>query len=329
MGQLCCVLKMNQEVKSIQLVTRDSRNGSYIIPNVDNKLQDLIRKVYQKDHRSISTINLKDKRIGEEGGRYLAVALPYYSHIHYLYLSNCCLTPNVCQALSFPFKDLTELLELNLSDNDILAEGAMQISEGLVYMRQLLLLNLENTRLGPIGINMLTEALLFTKTLQVLNLAKNDIGPAGARCLSGILTEVVSLRNLDISCNNIGEQGAEALSTGILQLEELQSLGIGNNNIRTAGLLGIIENLAVTIVELGLEMNNIDDYGLIKLIEKAHYFVNLKVLILDLNLITDKGAKEFSSLKTLDLAVLSLVGCEVGQYRKELTLANLGTEILF
>lgn len=325
----CCISKPIEESPQQRSQIESRGPDNFSIPSMHPRIQCLIELVYKKKHLSTPSINLNDKFIGDDGGRYLAVVLPYYFHITTLLLKNCSIGLLAAQALSLPLKDLVNLLELDLSQNELGPEGAQKISEGVVYMRKLETLNIERAKLGPRGLVTLSESLLFTRNLKILKLGQNGVGPTGVSSLAKVLRDVTQLSCLELHDNDIGVAGAYGLSSGLFYLRELKKLGLGGNSLEDSGLSSLAAVLPESLVELGLERNIITDGGLSLLLERLRTYRRLKALMLDENPITRKSGKGLAEfLESGRLSVIGLVGCDMSECRTELSLSGPSTDIL-
>lgn len=330
MKSSCCVKHSDSSITNNKVAGETPGTENYCIPDMHHKIHYLIQLVYTKRQYSVHSISLNGKIIGEEGGRYLAVVLPYYNHITELLLCNCGIGTMSCQALSFPLKELVNLKNFDISNNELGPEGAQKISEGLLYMQALDSLNLENTKLGPRGVVVISESLLSVRNLQVLQLGNNDIGPAGVAGVAKVFQDFVSLKCLELHENRIMPQGAFALAAGMKHLDQLEKLTLGRNCIQNAGMLSVLGALPRTLSELRVESNGLDDEAVLELAARLPGFPGMSILMLDENDITEKGARAIAeAISGMNLTILGLVDCSVYHCRKELTLAGLNTDILF
>jgi len=132
----------------------------------------------------LTTLNLTNNDIGDDGTRALAEALPRN------------------QALQ----------TLNLGRNEIGDDGARALAEALPRNQALQTLNLGRNEIGDDGARALAEALPRNQALQTLNLGRNEIGDDGARALAEALLRNQALQALDLDGNwNIGSEAEAAL----------------------------------------------------------------------------------------------------------------------
>ena len=145
-------------------------------------------------------------------------------------LSRCGLLLDGAVSLSAGLKSCRQLVELNISDNNIGPLGMWCLAEGLKSCRQLVELNISENNIGSHGMSSLAEGLQYCTNLQVLNLITNDITSDGVAAIVGVMKRCKYLQKLDLSKNSIGVDGAAVLVGGwqhksMLRLSLYISLG--------------------------------------------------------------------------------------------------------
>ena len=166
------------------------------------KISDTIIRVAQNDP-SLTSLNLGDNRIGDDGAKALATAL----------------------------KNNTSLTSLNLLGNRIGDDGAKALATALETNTSLTSLELGFNRIGADGATALATALKNNTSLTSLNLLNNDIGDEGANALAAALKTNTSLTSLELGFNGIGADGAKALAAALKTNTSLTSLNLVNNGI--------------------------------------------------------------------------------------------------
>jgi hypothetical protein len=122
-------------------------------------------------------------------------------------------------------KENTSLLQLDLSDNRIEADGAELLAQALSINKTLQELNLSDNTIGDKGAKSLAEALTINTTLKALDLTNNRIGYAGANALAQALGENnTSLQTLYFSGNDIDQEGKTALDNAVEKRSQKQYL---------------------------------------------------------------------------------------------------------
>jgi Leucine-rich repeat (LRR) protein len=140
----------------------------------------------------------------------------------------------------------THIKHLDLSDNDIEDEGAIELAEKNKTVSSL---ELQDNWIRDVG----AIALATKKILIYLGLGRNDIGDASAIKFS----RNEDLSFLNIEGNHIGDVGAIALAE---KNKTLDSLNLRGNRVGSEGAIALLEKNK-TLRFLDLSNNEIDDKG--------------------------------------------------------------------
>ena len=136
---------------------------------------------------------------------------------------------------------------LNLSWNNLRAEGANALAHAIRGKASLADLNLANNDIGghfkdngdfiqtPEGTIAIANALCVNASLTSINLAGNRLGPEDAEALAPAIRDSASLTSIDLSGNHIREQGANALVPAIQNSASLTSIYLGCNDLGPEG----------------------------------------------------------------------------------------------
>ena len=115
---------------------------------------------------------------------------------------------NLARALQFN----TNLKILNLSDNTITGRGALPLMEGLKNLPSLEVLNLGDSVIRNKGaLKLASVAPTSWPKLQVLNLAGCEIQLSGGLAVVDSVKSKKSLKSLELSANYFGEDGVEEI----------------------------------------------------------------------------------------------------------------------
>ena len=208
-----------------------------------------------KDHTSLLELRLGYNYITSQGALALVEVLQH-NHLQHLDLSVNSIGPESMAALvdvicadslqklqlcgsglyledivlSAGLKSCGQLVELDLSINDIGSHGVSSLAEGLKSCRQLVKLDISNNIIGSYDMSSLAEGLQYCTNLQVLNLSNNNITSDGIAAIVGVMKSCRYLQELDLSWNSIGMDGAAVLVGGwqhknMLRLNLHNSLG--------------------------------------------------------------------------------------------------------
>lgn len=188
------------------------------------------------------------------------------------------------------------IVELDLSNNDIKDEGAKAIAMALVNVKTVL-------RVVKLGFNNITKdgcfalvgALLQNPLNHVneLNLRYNCVGVEGARAVSVLLANPNNcshLHTVDLTGNKILDSGLCYLSNAIGVNKTLKNLILWGNEITDAGMGPLCENLKKnsSLRVLDLSSNQITKEGLLKLYDAVKDNKNLVEIKLSGNEVNDR-----------------------------------------
>ncbi|KAG9061306.1 hypothetical protein KI688_007284 [Linnemannia hyalina] len=263
-----------------------------------------------KTNSTLTTLNLRDNSIGDNGAQALSAALKINSTLTILDLGHNSIGDNGAQALSEALNTNSTLTTLNLYINSITDNGAKALSEALKTNSTLTTLNLGHNSIRENGVKALAEALKTNSTLTTLNLYTNWIGVNGVQALSEALEINSTLTTLDLAYSGIGENGVKALAEALKTNSTLTTLNLGHNSIGDNGAQALSEALKTnsTLTTLKLYTNSIGDNGVQALSEALEINSTLTTLHLGYNSIRPNGAqalaealKTNSTLTTLDL----------------------------
>ncbi|OMJ71431.1 hypothetical protein SteCoe_30365 [Stentor coeruleus] len=299
------------------------------IPNMHPRVYVLAEKVFSSKADTIDSVDLKDRDIGEDGGRYLSAILPYLKNIVLLNLQFTSISTNAWELIFQGLGEINSLRHLDVSRNALSEKNIMSLSASIVKHMNLEALILDSTTLSSTSMIDLGKSLVSLPKLKILSLSSNTISDIGLITLSNSLTFLSDLQFLDISANTLTSISIPYLSTALPHLSQLKVLKLGDNPIKDQGLLLIIQVLEANLEELGLNNIGMSAKGLQELCSKLPSMRNLTYLYLDYNLIDQKPMKILIDiLPKLNLKHLSLVGCDVSNHRKALSLAHQFTEVL-
>lgn len=135
-------------------------------------------------------------------------------------------------------------MNLNLSRNEIMKEGAKVLAAALEENNSLRMLDLSQCKIGVSGTYVIANALKKNSTLTHLNLYRNKVDVDGARSLREALKVNNTLEFLDVGHNRLREKGIKALTDGICENpnSKLKQLGVRFNFINDDGFNYFFEN---------------------------------------------------------------------------------------
>lgn len=190
-----------------------------------------------------------------------------------LHLSSTSLTPEAMNHLLHRLGPHSSIRELNLSSNNLGADGTSVLVEflqgakasgskskrpgasGQVVMPQLDRLDLSNNGIGDDGTSRLTRAIAKrTKSNFVeLRLSLNDITSGGIETMMNKLLQH-NLVSLSLDKNSIGDQGCQLVAASLQSMKSLCRLNLGFNQIGSRGIGSLMRSLvaceSITYLEL-------------------------------------------------------------------------------
>jgi Ran GTPase-activating protein (RanGAP) involved in mRNA processing and transport len=112
--------------------------------------------------------------------------------------------------------------KLDLSCNDLRAEGAGIFARVLLANQNLKSLDLSNNNIGDAGAIELAVALRQNNTLDLLDLKWNQIGSDGASALADALVPNDAMKDLQLGFNSVGEDGATSIAEMLTRNESIE-----------------------------------------------------------------------------------------------------------
>jgi len=183
--------------------TRAGREGSMILASaLDNDTM-----------ANLKHLDLADNSFGTEGAQLLSRALVRCRNLTYLNLRDCVLADSGMQAICHAVfgSDSSETLQhLDVSGNDITAQGALSLSELLEDTTNLRVFYAEENEMTSRGIQHIAP--LLPPSLQELRLGFNECGPLGAKALIQVSKSLSqNLHTLHLDGNSFPSQTLQNL----------------------------------------------------------------------------------------------------------------------
>uniref|UniRef100_A0A8C1MLG4 NACHT domain-containing protein n=1 Tax=Cyprinus carpio TaxID=7962 RepID=A0A8C1MLG4_CYPCA len=159
-------------------------------------------------------------------------------------LNDCDLTDESCSNLATALTSDHNLIELNMSNNNLQESGVKQLCTGL-----------EN----------------ITCKLEILKLSKCDLTEESCSALASVLSsDSSSLKELDLSNNNLKDSGVNLLSDGLKENCELEKLRLSDCSITEEGYKALASALRSNpshLIELDLTGNDPGQSGVKELLD--------------------------------------------------------------
>jgi hypothetical protein len=184
-----------------------------------------------------------NKMLGREGISFVATRMPNLTKLN---LAICDLSAQDCATLAAS-TTLTNLRELDLSDNNLIGKEsavALVTSPGMANLTHL---SLGCTRSGPEALIAIAQSPSMSK-LQHLDFSRNQVGDEGIIALAQSTT-MKSLTWLDLHSNGIGPAGVAALCTSPV-VSKLTSLRLDYNRASSNSIASVLAAPSSTLYSL-------------------------------------------------------------------------------
>jgi Ran GTPase-activating protein (RanGAP) involved in mRNA processing and transport len=258
--------------------------------------------IFEKIGGVLTILNIEYCNIGEYGTHRLGV-LP--ESLTCLNLKGNDIDANGATHLADGLKKCKGLITLDLGDNAIGPEGATSIAEVLTQCTSITNLSLQGNDIGENGAMYLATELVFSERLafEDLNLRSNDIGSFGLQMIVCVLQRCPNLKKLDLYYNSIGTTGAESLADILPKCTSLTELNLSINEIGPEGAerLAAVLPQCIVLEHLGLYYNNIGDEGAFSLADVLPRCAALTSLDVSDNYIGPDGTERLTAASNTQL----------------------------
>ena len=177
---------------------------------------------------------------------------------------------------------------LHIWHNSITVQGAVAISELIVYLEEL---NIDDNKLSDSGAEFLSEGIKSTNTLKILFIRYNNIKMSGTTAIADALEYNISLEVLNMSHNAIGQDGAKAIAASIKNNKKLRTLSLRDDytiNEKLA-LRSLWDNNTISELELPEELGYQNSVKMevvnININRKYHSIQDLEVRFTDFDIL--------------------------------------------
>ncbi|GLI68625.1 hypothetical protein VaNZ11_013103, partial [Volvox africanus] len=186
-------------------------------------------------YQFVKQLHLNKCGIPEGGGRALAIALSRgNTRLAVLGLSNNKLGNATASMFGEVLALPSGLEDLDLSWNQIKAEGARALSEGAAQNNTLTKLNMSWNGLENPGVEALGAMLLRNESLTTLDLSNTRMGAEACLMLAEGIRGNHTLEALLLNGNSVGDDGARFLMDALKVNSSLRYLGLQGTNMSTA-----------------------------------------------------------------------------------------------
>ena len=196
------------------------------------------------------------------------------------------------EKLSEELKRFKNLTYLNLSTNFIFYEEMDDFVYSIKYLTNLIELNLSNNQISSEGISYIGQ--ILPKTIQKLNFSENEIYQDGFCDFGDYLNRIPNLTTLIIYGNRNGPSGVNSLLDGLENCVYLSYLDFGCTRIEDCDIVLILKKIRKikNIKYLNIKENNLTDDCIYFLIQCIHILTNLETLDISWNSLEGNNLSE-------------------------------------
>ena len=254
---------------------------------------------------SLATLDLSDCNVGVPGALVLASLLPMSS------LTSLDLTAYL---LSGPYDDDSD-------DEDgphLMADdsGIFALAEALKVNGSLTCLDISCNEIGAEGGVAIAEALAVNSSLTSLDLQANNIGAKGGVAIAEALKANGSLTSLNLATNNIGQEGGAAIAEALKVNSSLTSIDVGGNEITKEAVLALVKVFKEKqMTYINLTSCNLDADGAKEVAEYVRVSCSLTTLDLQGNKLGPESGEAIAEALKVNgsLTILSLYNNQIGE----------------
>lgn len=182
--------------------------------------------------------------------------------------SECNLSINSSEALSFVVSQNDKIARLNLSKNSLGDRGIELLIKGLESNKSVVHLDISSNDLTAKGGNLIFDFMINNDSIVSLNISskeglhRNRLTAEGITSLESVLRENKFLEFLDISGNSLKNEGLKIISRGLDNNKTLYYLNVSNNEITAKGIKYISRIPISKLVHIVLSENPLGNDGI-------------------------------------------------------------------
>jgi len=227
------------------------------------KKQDIIPVKFVVERLGTRSLVMRHHSLGPNGIKPLARALFKNTFIEELDLTDNDIQADGAILLSLTLYENLYITDLNLSENFIGVSGGISLGTMLMKNNSLQRVSLKGNQFTDKVAKVFAEALKENRTLKYLDLSYNEFGEVGGLFLGAGLGANYGLETLNLSWNSIRNKGGVAMAASLRKNECLRSLDLSWNGLAFIGALAFARHLKKndTLEELDISNNRIGTKG--------------------------------------------------------------------
>ena len=191
-------------------------------------------------NKSLEELDLSCNNFGASGAARLFLRMKSLTRLIKLNAGNIRMTDFAADIVANVLNNNSNLKELDLSNNNIQAVGAMEVFKATVVL-SLSKLNISHNNISDQGADDIAMFISQNTELQELDLSHNNLQAAGT--VKVCRTNISKLIKFDISHNNIATEASDDMAAFISLNNKLQLLDLSYSNL---GFVGIFKNIQST-----------------------------------------------------------------------------------
>ena len=173
----------------------------------------------------------------------IIVALSNTTSVNTIEIDNYIITNKMADNLANILQHETQLQELYLIRNCLLANNAIIIATALHSVKTLTVLCISDNNITDKATDDIATTVSHNINLQELNLGNNNLQASGAIKIARSLQKISSLTKLYINHNGITKEATDDIAAAISCNTKLQELDVSENSIQTVGIVKIMKAL--------------------------------------------------------------------------------------
>ena len=219
------------------------------------------------NNKSIETLILQEKLLGEDAGDKIGAALIQNETLKKLVLSDNKIKNKGARSI---IENGSSLISIDLSDNDISPEICYDLKNLIIHSKYLREVIWNGNYVGLKGINFIVDALKNKSKLKSLSLRNSSIGKIGVKTLAEGLKNNEFLQILDLGSNSIVYESfkylCDCMNTNKIRIFRMKNNLLGDDSMQYFAETILNKDTNSNIVSFDFSSCKIYDQGLIYLL---------------------------------------------------------------